>query len=188
MIMGLLFVILGISLVSTASVMLPFLNPIEQPKKAYADFSDVSLDFSSDSSSLLSPPAEKPALAKGLQSSTPLNRIREEDIEVYDDRIIIKVDKPQIARFTDTGSMEPTFGSEANAIEIVPQSPEEIHVGDIVSYYSEIADSTIIHRVIETGYDEKGWYAYFKGDNLLRRDPEKVRFPQIRRLVVMLVY
>jgi len=121
-------------------------------------------------------------------SDTPYDRIHEKDIEVYPDKVVVHLKKGVAARFTDTGSMEPTFGSEANAIEIVPSSPEEIHKGDIVSYYSNIAKTTIIHRVDEIGYDSQGWFAYFKGDNIKKRDPEKVRFNQIKRVVVMLIY
>lgn len=121
-------------------------------------------------------------------SSFSDSRLQKEDIRIYEDKVIVSVDSPVIARFTDTDSMKPTFDSEANAIEIVPESPEEIHVGDIASYYSNIANTVIIHRVVETGYDEQGWYAYFEGDALDERDPEKVRFNQIQRVVVMMIF
>lgn len=121
-------------------------------------------------------------------SSFSDSRLQKEDIRIYEDKIIVEVDNPVIARFTDTESMKPTFDSEANAIEIVPESPEEIHVGDIASYYSNLANTVIIHRVVETGYDEHGWYAYFEGDALNERDPEKVRFNQIKRVVVMMIF
>lgn len=121
-------------------------------------------------------------------SSFSDSRLQKEDIRIYEDKIIVEVDNPVIARFTDTDSMKPTFDSEANAIEIVPESPEEIHVGDIASYYSNIANTVIIHRVVETGYDDQGWYAYFEGDALNERDPEKVRFNQIQRVVVMMIF
>jgi Fe-S-cluster formation regulator IscX/YfhJ len=42
--------------------------------------------------------------------------------------------------------------------------------------------------VIETGEDSNGWYAIFKGDNNPIRDPSKVRFSQIRRIVVAVIY
>jgi len=126
--------------------------------------------------------------AKLKISSFSDSRLQKEDIRIYEDKVIVSVDSPVIARFTDTDSMKPTFDSEANAIEIVPESPEEINVGDIASYYSNIANTVIIHRVVETGYDEQGWYAYFEGDALDERDPEKVRFNQIQRVVVMMIF
>lgn len=182
LIMALLLIAIGISLVLSISVMVSYSGPLEKPQDSSAN-----TPLTSFSSSNLEVEQEG-SLSQAEELIFPRNRINEEDIRVYEDRVVIKLDRPQVARFTDSGSMEPTFGSEANAIEIIPHSPEEIQVGDIVSYYSEIASSVIIHRVVETGYDENGWYAYFKGDNLPQRDPEKVRFSQIRRLVVMMVY
>ena len=84
--------------------------------------------------------------------------------------------------------MDPVFDYGSNAIEIKPQSPEQIHVGDIVSYNSKYASGSIIHRVIEINQDEDGWYCLMKGDNNPYRDPEKVRFEQVQRLVVAIIY
>ncbi|MBN2368641.1 hypothetical protein JXC34_06475 [Candidatus Woesearchaeota archaeon] len=127
----------------------------------------------------------------GLDSEekiSPYDRIGEENIHVYHDQVVINIQNAQWARFSDTNSMDPVIDDGANAIEIIPEKPEEIHAGDIVSYQSEYAEGTIIHRVIETGYDEKGWYALMKGDNNPRQDPGKIRFSQIRRLVVAIIY
>jgi hypothetical protein len=94
----------------------------------------------------------------------------------------------QWASFTDTNSMDPVFDAGSNALEIVPKSSEDVHEGDIVSYKSTLIDGAIIHRVIETGEDEDGWYARMQGDNLDQEDPEKVRFDQIQRVVVAIIY
>jgi uncharacterized protein (UPF0248 family) len=47
---------------------------------------------------------------------------------------------------------------------------------------------TIIHRVVKIGQDSEGWYAILKGDNLSQEDPEKVRFDQVQRVVVAIIY
>ena len=44
------------------------------------------------------------------------------------------------------------------------------------------------HTLKEIGYDEDGWYATMKGDNNPYTDPGKVRFDQIERLVVAIIY
>ncbi|MBN1157149.1 signal peptidase I [Candidatus Woesearchaeota archaeon] len=119
---------------------------------------------------------------------SPSDWITEDQIRVYDDRVIIDIENPEWARFTDTNSMDPVFDYGSNAIEIVPEKPEQIHVGDIVSYKSKYASGTIIHRVIEIGNDEDGWYARMKGDNNPIEDPEKIRFGQIQRVVVAIIY
>jgi hypothetical protein len=120
--------------------------------------------------------------------ASPCDRIAESQIKVYDDKVVIEFKDAQWAKFTDTHSMEPVISSKSNAIEFVPQSEKDICVGDIASYSSGYADGTIIHRVVETGYDDEGWYALFKGDNVPYKDPGKVRFSQIRRVVVGIIY
>ena len=120
--------------------------------------------------------------------SSPADHISESQIQVFDDRVVIKIDNPQWARFTDTNSMDPVLDKEANAIEIIPQSTADIYVGDIISYENIISAGTIIHRVVEIGQDDKGWFAITKGDNNPSPDPMKVRFEDVRRLVVAIVY
>jgi hypothetical protein len=119
---------------------------------------------------------------------SPQDRIAEENIRVEKDRVIINVPNAVWARFTDTKSMDPVLDVGANAIQIIPKDPSEIFPGDIVSYQSRYADGIIIHRVIEIGYDEEGWYAIMKGDNNPRPDPGKIRFSQVRRVLVAIIY
>lgn len=119
---------------------------------------------------------------------SPKDWILEEDIHVYSDRIIIDIEGAEWAGFTDTNSMDPIIDLGSNAIEIIPTSPEQITPGEIISYDSKYATGTIIHRVQETGFDEDGWYAIMKGDNNPYPDPGKVRFDQVQRLVVAIIY
>ena len=102
--------------------------------------------------------------------------------------MVIKIEDPEWATFTDTNSMDPIIDYGANAIEIVPKSEDDIHLGDIVSYKSLYSDSTIIHRVVEIGQDEKGTYYRLKGDNNEYNDPGKVWFSQIKRVLVAVIY
>lgn len=119
---------------------------------------------------------------------SPHDWIKMDEILVYHDKVIINIDNPEWALFTDTKSMDPVIDSYANAIEIIPKSESDIHVGDIVAYKSKYADGTITHRVIEISEDSKGWYAILKGDNNEKPDPGKVRFDQIKRVVVGILY
>jgi signal peptidase I len=91
------------------------------------------------------------------------------------------------ATFTDTNSMDPIIDQGANAIEIVPDNPSQLKEGDIISYKSKYAEGTIIHRIVEINNDNE-WYARVKGDNLDFQDPGKVRFDQIQRVVVGILY
>jgi len=119
---------------------------------------------------------------------SPHDWVNESQIHVTNDKVIIDISNPEWAGFTDTNSMDPIIDKDANAIQIVPRSKDMIHVGDIVSYKSDFTEGTIIHRVIETGEDEEGWYAIIKGDNLNNVDPGKVRFDQIKRVLVAVIY
>ncbi len=116
----------------------------------------------------------------------PKPRITEENITIIDEGVIINVDNPLFAMFEDTKSMIPTINTDTKAIQIKPKNPEDIQKGDIISYETE--EKIIIHRVIEVNQDEEGWYATTKGDNTRQPDREKVRFEQIRRILIALIY
>ncbi|MBU0666686.1 MAG: hypothetical protein ABIC91_07355 [Nanoarchaeota archaeon] len=122
------------------------------------------------------------------ERASPSDWIKEEQIEVWNDRIVIDLKGAYWAAFTNTNSMDPIIDEHANAIEIVPENEAQIEVGDIVSYESEYADGTIIHRVIYKGQDEKGTYFIMKGDNNPSSDPGKIRFNQIKRVLVAIIY
>lgn len=120
--------------------------------------------------------------------ATPRDRVSERAIEVYGDRVILDIRNAQWSTFTNTHSMEPLIFQGANAIQIEPKGPEDVQVGDIVSYRSEFAQGTIIHRVVYKGEDEDGTYYIMKGDNLATSDPGRVRFNQIERVTVAVIY
>lgn len=119
---------------------------------------------------------------------SPIDRVKEHQILVYDDRVVIDLKQVRWATFSDTNSMDPVIDQGANALEIIPQDPAEVTVGDIVSYTSLFTEGIIIHRVIEIGEDELGWYFRAKGDNLVAPDPGKIRFDQVKGIVVGIIY
>ncbi|MCP3686323.1 MAG: hypothetical protein GY861_27075 [bacterium] len=134
------------------------------------------------------PETELPTSNSIVERASPHDWIKEDQILVYDDRIILNLKNAEWATFTDTNSMDPVIDKGANAIEIVPESTNDIHIGDIVSYESEYVTGTVIHRVIDINQDELGWYATLKGDNSKKIDPERVRFEKIKRIVVAVIY
>ena len=124
----------------------------------------------------------------GIEKDSPGDWIKEDQIKVYNDKVIINLKDAEWASFIDTNSMDPVLDETANAIQIIPKSTDDIKVGDIISYKSDYADGTIIHRVIRIGNDEKGWYCIVKGDNNQSPDPGKIRFNQIKRVLVAIIY
>ncbi len=122
-----------------------------------------------------------------VERNSPGDWVRESQIEMRPDGVFIHVNNPQWAILANTNSMDPVFDDTSHLIQMIPQSEADIRVGDIVSYASPLGFS-IVHRVIEIGSDEEGWYAILKGDNNPTPDPWKVRFDTVRRVTVMVVY
>lgn len=128
--------------------------------------------------------SEIPFTEKSPELMSPHDHVKEEQIHVYDERVVIDIEA-EWARFMDTNSMDPLIDEGANAIQIVPDSKDDVHVGDVVSYKSD--KGIIIHRVIDIGNDEEGTYYTVKGDNNREPDP-KVRFEQIEKVLVGVIY
>lgn len=137
--------------------------------------------------------AEKPfsintLFTGNLERYSPDNHIKEENIHVYDDRIIIDLAGASWSSFTDTNSMDPLIDKEANGIEVKPKSPRELKEGDVIAFKTPYAPGIIIHRIVDIGQDRKGWYAKTKGDNNPSIDPGKVRFDDITGVLVGVIY
>lgn len=116
---------------------------------------------------------------------SPANWVQDNQILIYPDRIVILVPNATLSRYANTKSMDPIIDFNANGIEIKPQSPQDIHVGDIISY--EKGGNLIVHRVINIGVDENGWYCITKGDNAIQ-DDGKIRFDSIRSVTIIIIY
>lgn len=129
-----------------------------------------------------------PGSEGSIEIASPFDRVKESQIKVYKDKIIIEVENAEWASFIDTNSMDPIIDKEANAIQIIPESYNDIHIGDIISYKSKYADGIFIHRVVEVGFDPDGWYCITKGDNNPEADPGKIRFSQISRVLIAIIY
>lgn len=129
--------------------------------------------------------AEVP-LGQATERPSPHNHISEDNIVVYDNKVVIYIQGVSWTGYEDTNSMDPVLDAEANGLEIVPDSPENIYIGDIVAY--ETPDGLVVHRVVEKGEDEEGIYFILKGDNNSSPDPEKIRFDQIKYLLVGIIY
>lgn len=125
-------------------------------------------------------------LLGGQENSSPGDWVKEEQIQVYPQRVILDIPGAKWAGFTNTNSMDPFIDETANAIEITPSNPEAIDLGDVISY--QTAYGVLIHRVIERGVDEEGYYYIVKGDNNRFQDPFKVRFTDVQGVVVAVIY
>jgi hypothetical protein len=120
--------------------------------------------------------------------ASPEDFFSESQIKVYSDRVILDAKNLQWAAFEDTKSMLPVLNKDTNALQTIPKCPDEIKLGDIISYKSDYADGIIIHRVVFAGEDDEGAYFVMKGDNNPASDPGKIRCSQIQRKVVAIIY
>lgn len=162
--------VLGIATMSiyqavATSVQSPTYDGFELPSQVYADIT-----------------------GSAIARPTPGDHITEDQILVYPDRVILDIPDAVWARFTPTASMDPVLDEKSNAIEIIPESEEQINEGDIIAYTSDFAEGIIIHRVIKKGEDQLGTYYLVKGDNNPTADPGKVRFEDIKSVVVAIIY
>jgi signal peptidase I len=119
---------------------------------------------------------------------SPFSKIRKEDIRVFEDKIVIYVNKAFPVSFSDSKSMYPFINEKTLALEIMPAACEELNKGDVIGFESKTLNTTVIHRIIETGNDDEGWYAITKGDANLAIDPGKVRFGDVKGVLVGLIY
>jgi hypothetical protein len=125
------------------------------------------------------------AQAQTYTAQSPSDSIPENKISVYPDKVVITIENASLSSYAPTKSMTPVFDNGANGIRIKPDSPDEISVGDIVTY--EKNGELIVHRVIEKGSDEQGLYFVVKGDNNSSPDG-KIRFSDIRYKTVAILY
>ncbi len=129
-----------------------------------------------------------PRLETGLGNETgvlPKDRILQDQIRVGDAFTLIDVPNLEWAVIDNSTSMLPVLGSGTHVLQGTPSHEAELQVGDIVSINKE--GLIVIHRIIDIGKDEQGWYAITKGDNNAVADG-KVRFNQIDRVLVGIIY
>ena len=137
-------------------------------------------------SSLYNSNLEMPfSLSSSTSTPAPHDFVKESNILVYPDRIVIELDNASISSYASSGSMLPLFDKGANGIRIKPKSADEINVGDIVSYTRN--NELIVHRIIEKGTDENGTYFIPKGDANKLAD-EKIRFSDIEYITIGVLY
>jgi len=114
-------------------------------------------------------------------SDEPFDHVEERSLLLFDDMLIVKIPGVSLSEYSLSGSMGPYFGEGANGIRVKPEREEDIHIGDIVSFYK--GQELIVHRVVEKGRDKEGIYFVTKGDNNLFRDG-KIRFKDIEYVTI----
>jgi hypothetical protein len=117
--------------------------------------------------------------------SAPSDWVSEDDIVVFDDMVILRIANVTLSNYANSGSMLPFLNEGANGIRVVPESVDDVNIGDIVSYLFD--DVMVVHRVVEKDVDGEGVYFVMQGDNNLVSDG-KVRFEDVRYVTVGILY
>ena len=126
---------------------------------------------------------KRTAFGGSIDKDNPSDFITANEIHLYNDKLVIEKDGLKYAAVEDTKSMEPLLSSNSHTIEAIPEQ-EKISVGDIISFYESSTEKTIVHAIVEIGTDDNGWYARTKGYNNDFADDWKVRFFDIKGIVV----
>jgi len=132
-------------------------------------------------------PVGAAVLYSGGQVLLPSDRVEQSRVHVFPDGVVIDVENVRWAEYGGD-SMEPVLGVGANGLELVPESEADVHVGDIAAYEPNWSDGLIAHRVVGIRSDDEGTYYVLKGDNAALADPGRVRFSQIRYVLIGVIY
>ncbi len=124
---------------------------------------------------------------KTYDTKSPYDFIKEDNIYSKDNKLVINISNFTLSRYSPSGSMSPVLNENSTGVNIKPDFPERIHVGDIISYYQK-QGGLIVHRVVEKNSDEYGVYFIVKGDNAEFSDKEKIRFKDIDSVLVAIIY
>lgn len=126
---------------------------------------------------------------KTADNASISDRIKVEQIQIEGNKLILIYNQDlYLSEYAPTSSMLPVFDKGHNGIEIVPETPKDIKIGDIVAYQSNYVNGLVVHRVIDIKQDNEGIYFVLKGDNNAEQDPEKVKFSQIKYILIGVLY
>ena len=96
-------------------------------------------------------------------------------------------DSITISGITNTNSMEPLIDEGHLALIEDPPRKEDLIVEDIILFFRVIDRQRVLHRIIEVGVDENGWYCITRGDNTVWIDG-KIRYNNVLGVCVGIIY
>lgn len=93
-------------------------------------------------------------------------------------------------QISNTGSMLPTLNDTDKLYFKNIHSIEDMKINDIIDFktnsswnpYTGASDR--VHRIVKIEYDNEGWYAITKGDNVKENDSGKRRFYDINGVLI----
>jgi signal peptidase I len=110
-------------------------------------------------------------------------RIPFESINVYSDHVQIDYPGLKYARVI-SDSMAPLLTHDSIVFEKSPSSPDEIHIGDIISFYEPSRNGIVLHMVIGIIYADDTVYYQTKGIANENADNWLVPFENVEGIMV----
>ncbi|MEM3154376.1 MAG: signal peptidase I [Candidatus Woesearchaeota archaeon] len=110
-------------------------------------------------------------------------RIPFESIKVYADRVEIGYAGLNYAT-VNSNSMAPIITDKSVVFEKVPESPDEIKVGDVISFYEPSENAIVLHAVIEVLDANEGTFYKTKGLANPEADPWLVPYDNVKGIMV----
>lgn len=126
--------------------------------------------------------------SKTNEVPSPSDWVKESNIHVYGDRIVIDINDAYWAYYENSNSMDPVLDTDTNGIYIMPDSEDDIQIGDIISFNKTDNEKPVCHRVVDMIETKDGKRFITKGDNNNVRDPGSIGFDKVIGVLVMLVY
>lgn len=121
-------------------------------------------------------------LLKKLPPAVPLTD--RADIAIHKDRNTVEIDATDVRVYkVSTGSMKPLLGKGTYAFFTIRVNIDDLVTGqDLVFEDDEVypLGTWVLHRIIEIGQDEDGWWCRTRGLNNSRPDKGKRREHEVR--------
>ncbi len=109
-------------------------------------------------------------------------RVPFEAIKVYPGEVKIEYAGLKYAK-VNSDSMAPWLTHDSVVFEKVPESANEIHVGDVISFYEQSVDQTVLHMVVEIVESDAIYYKT-KGIANAEVDDWLVPFSNVKGIMV----
>lgn len=122
---------------------------------------------------------------KDMNVKFPKNRVSLDDLIITADSITINMEDILVLDTSGFSMGEVLGGNDSAVLFVVPETPEDLIVGDVVVYRSDEVDDTLLaHRIISMEEDKY----VLAGDNNRWVDPYLVEFDDIYLVVVGVLY
>ena len=131
------------------------------------------------------------AVFQSTDRVSPYTFVHRSQIHLFEDGVKVDLTNPVLIGFTDTNSMDPSLDAGMFGLMVYALRPNDVHPGDIISFTRQVGfndTERIAHRVVKVGWDDKGWFAITKGDNVRWSDDGKVRFQDVEGILMGVIY